>query len=274
MIDHWDEEPDYEEEGEEPERPRDSKIDEAKAVILDRFFKEGENVYYARQIEIWLESVFFHWITARALSELKNEGKIQAIAEEVGKNKVNFYCPKRYRYPRRQIRSIKELIAEFSDPEFTRAVGHHGEMLVESGFARTGFRISQQKVRAVDGVTWTETKHDLDFLVERDGVRYGVEVKNQLGYIDLTEFQIKRAMCEHFGIKPMFITRVMPKNYINDVYRDGGYSLLTVNQNYPLLGKGLARRVQEVLGFPVAVIQRLPDTALVRFERWHERQLP
>ena len=46
----------------------------------------------------------------------------------------------------------------------------------------------------------------------RDGVRYGVEVKNQLGYIDQTEFQIKLAMCVHFGIRPMFVTRAMPEN--------------------------------------------------------------
>jgi hypothetical protein len=60
-----------------------------------------------------------------------------------------------------------------------------------------------------------------------DQRRYGVEVKNQLGYIDQTEFQIKLAMCVHFGIRPMFVTRAMPKNYIYAVMRSGGFSLLT-----------------------------------------------
>jgi hypothetical protein len=100
-----------------------------------------------------------------------------------------------------------------------------------------------------------------------------VEVKNQLGYIDQTEFQIKLAMCEHFGIRPMFVSRAMPKNYIYEVVKAGGYSLLTDNQNYPLLADDLARRVRTVLNLPVGVIERFPHTALDRFERWHERQI-
>jgi predicted RecB family endonuclease len=77
----------------------------------------------------------------------------------------------------------------------------------------------QHKVKEVDGRVWKKTNLDLDFLIVRDGVRYGVEVKNQLGYIDQTEFQIKLAMCVHFGIRPMFVTRAMPENYIYDVMR-------------------------------------------------------
>jgi hypothetical protein len=161
------------------------------------------------------------------------------------------------------------LIGEFSHPDFTRAVGHHGELLIESAFARTGFRVRQQKVTAVDGKAWIESGHDLDFLIERDGIRYGVEVKNQLGYIDQDELEIKLAMCERFGVRPMFCVRVMPANYFYDVTSKGGYVLVTQNQNYPLLAGDLARRVRKTLSLPVAVIQRLPDSALARFEKFH-----
>ncbi len=271
-MDGDDEEPEYLEES-VTERPRDRKIDEAKNMLMQRYLSSGKNVYYARQLEIWMEKDFFHWITARALGELAQSGQVGFVVESLGTHTANFYYPLRHRYPRRQIQQTINLIAEFSEPVFTRALGHYGEMLVESGFARTGFRILQQKVRAVDNRLWTESKHDLDFLIERDGVRYGVEVKNQLGYIGQTEFQIKLAMCEFFGIRPMFITRAMPKNYINNVVRGGGYSLLTDNQNYPLLADDLARRVRAVLQLPVGVIRQFPDTALTRFERWHSRTL-
>lgn len=259
----------------EPKRPRDRKIDEAKAALMDEYFKSGSpNVYYARQLEIWQEKRFFHWITSSALRELAEEREIGFNDVQSGTHRAHFYRPLRHRYPRRQITEILKLIAEFSDPAFTRALGRHGEMLVESGIARTGFKILQQKVRAVDGVRWTESNHDLDFLIVRDGVHYGVEVKNQLGYIDQTEFQKKLAMCEHFGVRPMFVTRAMPKNYIYDVLRAGGFSLLTDNQNYPLLADDLAQRVRVTLNLPVAVIRQFPDTALVRFVRWHEHHLP
>jgi hypothetical protein len=128
-------------------------------------------------------------------------------------------------------------------------------------------------VREVDGRAWPDSKHDLDRLIERDGVRYGVEIKNQLGYIDQTEFGIKLRMCEHFGVRPMFIARMMPKNYINDVRRAGGFSLILANQHYPLMSEPLARQVREVLSLPVLSIRELPDTTLSRFEDWHVRQL-
>jgi hypothetical protein len=102
-------------------------------------------------------------------------------------------------------------------------------------------------------------------------VRYGVEIKNQLAYIDLEEFEIKLAMCRHFNVRPFFIARMMPKSYINDVHKSGGFSLIMGNQHYPLLADGLARRVREVLGLPVISIRELPDTTLGRFVRWHER---
>jgi hypothetical protein len=120
---------------------------------------------------------------------------------------------------------------------------------------------------------WVETNHNLDRLVERDGVRYGVEIKNQLGYIDQTEFEIKLGMCEFFGVRPMFVARMMPKNYINDVWRAGGFSLIFGNQHYPLMSDDLARRVRETLGLPVLSIRELPDTTLRRFDDWHVKQL-
>jgi hypothetical protein len=260
-------------EEEEAKRPRDRQIDVAKEIIMERYLGGGTDVYYARQIEIWLEKEFFHWITKRALNELAASKQVGFTAEQLQHHKAHFYYPSRHRYPRRQIRETIGLIASFSEPTFTRAVGHYGEMLVESGFARTQFRILQQKVRAVDHRQWKETNHDLDFLIERDGIRYGVEVKNQLGYIDQTEFQIKLRMCAFWGIRPMFITRVMPKNYIYEVVQAGGFSMLTDNQNYPLLADALARQVREKLRLPVGVIQRFPETALVRFERWHQGTL-
>ena len=88
-------------------------------------------------------------------------------------------------------------------------MGHHGEALVDVGFARIGFRILQSKVREVDGKRWIVSNHDLDRVIARDGVRYGVEIKNQLGYIEQEEFGIKLRMCEHFGVRPMFIARMM-----------------------------------------------------------------
>ena len=269
LGDHPDEEPKA-----EAGRTRDRQIDAAKQVLMARFFQDaGTAVYYGRQLEIALEDEFFHWITKKALNELVEEGQIKFELGRLDHHVAHFYMSRRHRYPRRQISQTIGLIAEFSDPTFTRALGHQGESLVDAGFAFIGFRVRQRKVREVDGREWPETGHDLDRLVERDGQRYGVEIKNTLGYINQTEFQKKLAMCKYFRVRPMFVARMMPRNYIYEVEEAGGFCLILKNQHYPLMADDLARRVRQQLDLPVAIIRELPDTTLHRFEEWHARQV-
>jgi hypothetical protein len=200
---------------------------------------------------------------------LAQEEAISFSEERTEHHVAHFYWPLRHRYPRRQIRETLTLIKEFSDPKFTRALGSQAELLLDGGLARIGFRVITSNVRRVGDALWTHTDHDLDRLIARDGVAYGVEVKNQLAYIDQTEFQIKLDMCTHFGVRPLFVARMMPRNYIQTVAERGGFSLIFKNQHYPLLADDLAKRVRDSLGFPTLAITELPDTTLRRFERWH-----
>lgn len=227
------------------ERPPDRKVEEAKKALLARFFPlHGTNVYYGRQLEVLLEREFFHWITKRALNELAREGNINFIEEATAYQRAHFYWPLRHRYPRRQIRASLNIIAEISSPSLTRAVGVHQELLADAGFARIGFRVSARNVREVAGHQWTRSGHDLDRLIERDNIRYGVEIKNELGYIGPDELDIKLSMCAHLGVRPMFVVRVMPETYISKVDEAGGFSLILGSQNYPPLAEALAERVR------------------------------
>ena len=38
------------------------------------------------------------------------------------------------------------------------------------------------KVKEYNGKKWVKTGHDLDFVFKRDGIDYGCEIKNTLGY--------------------------------------------------------------------------------------------
>ena len=80
-------------------------------------------------------------------------------------------------------------------------------------------------------------------------------------------------MCKHFGVRPMFVARMMPKSYIETVRKAGGFSLILQNQHYPLLSEGLATRVRTTLNLPVQCIRALPDTTLKRFEDWHAKHM-
>jgi hypothetical protein len=256
-----------------PVRPRDRIVDEAKRRLVEEFFPDaGTDVYYGRQLEVWLEKKFFHWITRKALLELRQEKWIGFGVEPTAQHQAHFYWPRRHRYPRRQIKEIVQLIDEFSEPTFTRAVGHHAEMLLDSSLAYTDFRVRAQNVNAWRGRQWTESQHDLDRVIERNGRAYGVEIKNQLGYIDQTEFELKLRMCQQLELLPLFVTRMMPANYFNKVVKLGGFSLILGDVLYPLMSDGLAKRVRDRLRLPVASVRALPDSALKRFADWHERQ--
>ena len=57
----------------EDERGRDSRIDECKPVMAQYFRDHSEEVFYERQLQVMLESQFFHWVTSDTLHELTEE---------------------------------------------------------------------------------------------------------------------------------------------------------------------------------------------------------
>ncbi len=107
----------------------------------------------------------------------------------------------------------------------------------------------------------------------RDGIYYGAEIKNRLGYIPQEEFIAKLKMCRELQLTPLFVARMMPKTYIEDVRRAGGFSLIMKYQFYPIAHRALALRVKTELGLPVDCPTRLQDSTLQRFLKWHEKKL-
>jgi hypothetical protein len=88
------------------------------------------------------------------------------------------------RYPIRQARKIEEIIEEYSKDHITRSCGHRAEDLFCKALAIHGFMPKGLKVKEHNGKKWEKTGHDLDYVFSRDGIEYGCEVKNTLGYID------------------------------------------------------------------------------------------
>lgn len=262
-------EPDYQE-PDEQERPRDPVIDEAKEELRKFLENESTEVFYQRQMQIMFEQTYFHWITARALSELAAEGAIASNTQTLPPTgTITFYRATTHRYWRRQAAEIIELVSQFSAQPFTKGVGEQGEMLFEAALGGAGFRTTARKVRAHRDREWLETGHDLDRVFERDGVAYGVEIKNTLPYIPRDEMYAKLRMCKHLGLVPLFIVRMAPKSYINDVRLEGGFTLVFKYQLYPFGQKAFADRVSERLRIKVDCPARIADGTVQRFLNWH-----
>ena len=142
--------------------------------------------------------------------------------------------------------------------------------MVLEGFARHEFVMKGRNARSYGEKEWTRTDHNLDFIFARDGLAYGVEVKNTLGYMDQEELRTKIEVCKWLGIKPVFVARMLPRTWINEVIQSGGFALILKHQLYPWTHKDIAARVGRALGLPVDAPKALADGTMKRFVRWHE----
>ena len=261
----------------EEEWPRDAKVDEAKETLLAELFGVRHEVFYGRQVAILFERKFYHWITTKAINELATEGKIWSLTMPlVGSAEgetIRFYWSKRTRYFRRQIQEIQKIVQEFSTPSMMRALGLHGEMMFDVGLSHFGWVEKRPDVRAFGGREWTKTGHNLDRIYGRDGIEYGVEVKNALSYIDRKELEIKIEMCRHLHVRPLFIMRMAPTNYIELVRLAGGFTLVFEWQLYPYGQSDLAKRVRARLGLKVDCPRVIEDGTMQRLVNWHVKQL-
>jgi hypothetical protein len=257
---------------EEDERPRDPREEEA-TERLQRVFEESpKSVFFSRQLEVLHEGTWFHWVTNRALRELAARGTIRTEIRPLATGgRVTLMWHRSHRYFRRDAARVVNLVEEYAAPNIGGALGLQGEAMVLEGFARKQFLMHGRNTRTFGSASWGKTGHDLDFIFERDGVAYGVEVKNTLGYMEQNELRVKIEMCQTLGLKPLFAVRMLPKSWVKEVVDAGGFALILKYQLYPWAHRDLARRVQDQLGLPVDAPAALQDGTMERFVRWHLR---
>jgi predicted RecB family endonuclease len=166
---------------------------------------------------------------------------------------------------------IEEIINEYSRDNITRGCGHRAEDLFFKALVLKGFIPGGMKVREYNGRKWDKTDHDLDFVFKKDGVEYGCEIKNTLGYIDKEELDIKIEMCKYLNLKPLFIMRYSPKTYNKLIYENGGYAMIFETQIYELGQDELVKKIKEVIGLPVICSRGIPDGIIDRFNNWHTK---
>jgi hypothetical protein len=118
-----------------------------------------------------------------------------------------------------------------------------------------------------------ETGHNLDRIITRDGVAYGVEIKNTQNYISRDELLIKMRLCKFLNVTPLFIMRFAPKSYMYEIYKSGGFGLLFEEQLYPWGHNALLNDVRERLRLKVQCPRDVREGDLQRFLNWHLKSL-
>ncbi len=242
---------------------------------LKKLFNENkQSVFFSRQLEVRMEDRYFHWITNRAIRDLIESGLIKTEKQNLkNEGNINILCHKSLRYYRREARKLTKLVEEYANPNISAAIGLHGEIMVLEGFARFQFVMKGRNTNKYNQKEWTETEHDLDFIFERDEKVYGIEVKNMLGYMDYKEFRIKIKLCKYLGIRPVFVVRMIPKTWIDELRLAGGFALILKYQLYPWTHKDLAKKIALELKIPVDSPKAIEDGTMQRFIKWHEKNM-
>lgn len=146
-LDYYDEpEPD------EPFRPGpddDPSVQKLEPELLALFDFDPEQVFYESQLAVRFEDRYFHWVTTRALKDLREGGKIGSELQELSpKVPLRFYFHRRNRYWKRRAGEIRKLVLQFSDQIFTSSLGVQGELLIDAGLPRVGFQPMAYNVRS------------------------------------------------------------------------------------------------------------------------------
>jgi len=254
------------------ELPRDPAIDRAIQKLSDFFLATPRRLFYSTQIETTLERDFFHWITGKALLEMAQTREIHRIPETIQEKTVNFYAHPGHRYWRRELGEIRQLLDRIFHPDFTHAIGRHGELMFDAALGRNGFRTEATNTKEWQGRMWTTTNHNLDRIVTRDGRTYGVEIKNTQNYISRQELTTKIQLCQYLQVTPLFIMRFAPKSYIHQVNQARGFVLLFEEQMYPLGHSALLTEVRTKLNLKVNSLRDVKEGDIQRLLNWHNKQ--
>jgi hypothetical protein len=255
-------------------QPSDQTEGSARERLAEFFGRNRERVFFSRQLEVQYEKEYFHWITNRAIRELDAMGLIRSEWHQLNTGtSLKLVWHKSYRFYKRSARNLVSLVEEYSSPNIGGALGLHGETMVLEGFARTRFVMMGRDTNQYQDKKWEETEHNLDFIFERDGIAYGIEIKNTLGYMDRDEFLLKTRLCRVLGVRPVFVCRMLPRTWINELRLQGGFSLILQYQLYPWTHHDLAKRVREELGLPVDTPRHLAEGTMNRFLKWHLKNL-
>lgn len=247
----------------------------ARARLLAHFEDHHEAVFYSRQLEVLFEREYFHWVTNRAIRRLVEEGRIISETRRLSiGSEVKLLWHRKFRFYKRTANEVFEMVDRYTSAATDGTLGLQGEHLIMAAFARGKYLLHGEAMNSHHGLQWQETGHDLDFIWEKNGACYGIEVKNTLGYLDVKEFVAKVKMCLYLGIKPVFAVRALPKTWAEAVIQAGGYAMIMRYQFYPWTHADLAGEIRTKLGLPVDTPRRIEEGTMQRFENWATNPTP
>lgn len=214
------------------------------------------NVGFDREMRYRLEKDFFHDVTGYIIRRLNENGQILRTGLRGRRIPVVFY-----RLPETDYTYIiglmktKVRLSNFLSENSSEA-GYFAQYLWELAFQDLGFEILGRETRMFRGRE-TRLGGDLDFIAQKDGLTYGVEVKNSLSYPDDLCWKFRIAV--DLGIIPLFIARWISKTQFYMVHKYGGLVKLYETSIYPRKYSEIIEQCKHALGFPLIALDSITE---------------
>ncbi len=232
-----------------------------------------DSVYHIAQLWVLFEDSHFHFRTQRAIRDLRSQGFLSEREVKIsGTTRSLVVWRSNVRYVERAIKAHVDLMTEYSAPTLTKATGDYAETLVLLGLSRLQLSLISRNSNSYKGKTWTETEHDLDFIMEKDGSGFGVEVKNTWDYIPTDELDVKLRLCEYLGLRPLFVVRHRHSGQWDLVRKKGGMLYIFKSKIFPPGYNQLTQSIWQQMRLPVAAWNDWPRQFYPTLEKFIEKK--
>ncbi len=243
----------------------ESKIPEAKEKILE--LMNDLKVAYDRELRYRLETYFAHDIVGKAIEELVEERKILRTGLP-GKRGAGDMPNVFYRLPGTNYRELLPLMKTKLDLSIfiagvSSAMGHHAEQAWWKAFKRNNWYVcpetEEKLTRGIKewGGVKTTVNNDIDFVVVKDDIEYGVEIKNGLAYPK--DLYWKVWVAAEIGLIPLLICRWLNPRQVRIlkdfkipfiIYREALYSTTYAD---------IVAKARDLLGIPILAKDDVDD---------------
>jgi len=233
-----------------------------------------DSLFYKKQIQVILEDSYPHDVTGKAVNELIEDEFLKEESRTFGKMKnvpIIFVCRKSRRYISNEVKERIRIIERYSDEELNEGCGKYAESLFNHIFEKHNFKIIDRNTNTYRGKKWRKSNKDFDFLIEKDGCAYGLEVKNTFDYMPQDEFEEKLEMCKFFGILPLFPVRFASPQQHKLMQSVGGLALVFKTRIFPPGNQNLVTDIWNNFRLPVNVWYEISKPVESIFLSYHSR---
>jgi len=276
--------------------PKQERYTREATRALTEFYHSRNAPFHFRHLQVLFETQYFHIATAKAIYRLIDQGLLTAVPFQAGANEVSFLIPSRaLQSPKgnsiveSHMKSKAKVIALYDNPEISKDLGDHFESLVKLELRANQLRIVDTHTNSYRGKQWIKSKANLDIIAEHpDGRAFGIQAKNELKGIEKEELLEQLYICAFLQVKPIFIVRYMPWDFVPDVIKRGGFVITLGTQLWPIGHRKLCEQIREKMSipdshvstklkqiapkmrtrWPIAVMTELPEAAASRLAYW------